>query len=108
MPHSERLGIPRVSRSPARPGPGRTTLSAGTEFCVGKSTQKLVDEIYGDFELLGNVEVTDDPLTVFGPVVRQYGADGYLRVTAGLLCSDPVTGAATAPTRNRSGRGVFA
>jgi hypothetical protein len=55
-------------------------------FCVGESTQKLVDEIYGEFELLGNVEVGHDPVAVFGPVVREYAGDGYLRVTAGLLC----------------------
>jgi hypothetical protein len=65
---------------------GEMILANQGQFCVGKSTQKLLDGHFGEFELLGNVEVSDDGVQVFGPVVRDHAGEGYMRVTAGLLC----------------------
>lgn len=56
------------------------------KLCVGKSTQALLDDMFGVFELLGNVEVSDSGTAVFGHIVRAHADKGYLRVTAGLLC----------------------
>jgi hypothetical protein len=57
------------------------------EFCVGKATQGLLGEIFGEFELRDSVELTEGTGTeVFGPIVTAYQGEGYLRATAGLLC----------------------
>lgn len=56
-------------------------------FCVGKATQGLLAEVFGEFELRDGVELhTGTGGEVFGPIVRAYQGEGYLRVTAGLLC----------------------
>ncbi len=56
-------------------------------FCVGKATQGLLGELFGEFELRDGVELREGTGTeVFGPIVAAYGSEGYVRVTAGLLC----------------------
>lgn len=56
-------------------------------FCVGKATQGLLGEVFGEFELRGSVELAEGTgAEVFGPIVTAYRGEGYLRVTAGLLC----------------------
>lgn len=56
-------------------------------FCVGKATQGLLGEVFGEFELRDSVELRDGTGTeIFGPIVSAYASDGYVRATAGLLC----------------------